>query len=71
MTVTCGQPGYEAQRTEEAALIDALTYASYRYNRVNAPRIAPERWRAVFVEADKLEQRYQAERKGEQLLSKT
>ena len=71
MTVTCGQPGYEAQRTEEAALIDALTYASYRYNRVNAPKIAPERWRAVFVEADALEARYQAERAGERLVRET
>ena len=60
------------QRTDLATarqrVIEDLTYASYRYNRTQAPAIPPERWRAVFVEADKLEQRYQAERTGDQLM---
>jgi hypothetical protein len=52
-------------------MIDFLTFASYRYNRIQAPQIAPERWRAVFVAADALEACYQAELAGAGLLRET
>lgn len=53
------------------AQIDYLTFACYRFNRNTAPHIEARQWRKAFVEADALEARYQAEREGEQLLSKT
>ena len=50
------------------AIIDALPYMSYRYNRTAAPQIPAERWQAVYREALALEARYQAERAGEEIV---
>lgn len=49
-------------------LMDSLTYASYCHQRRISPHIEAWRWHRVFRDADALEQRYQAERKGEHLL---
>ena len=59
---------YAMPVNDTARIIEDLTYDSYCHQRRLAPQIAPERWRAVFVDADKLEQRYQAERKGESVM---
>jgi hypothetical protein len=49
--------------TTFAELIDELTYRNYSYNRKRSPEIPAEKWRKVFSNADKMEKRFQAERK--------
>lgn len=48
--------------TSVLAVIDALTFASYRFNRDRSPEIAPERWGRIFAGVEALEARYQRER---------
>ena len=42
-------------------LVDALTYASYKFNRMRSPEITPERWAKIYPQAEHLEAHYQAE----------
>jgi hypothetical protein len=44
------------------ALMDDLTYRSYVRAREESPDISPKSWAMVYVDADKLEERYQRER---------
>jgi hypothetical protein len=53
--------------TTERIVIDHLTYASYRWQRINSPEVSPERWGLIFRDWRALEARYQAEtNKGNQ-----
>ena len=45
----------------QAAVVDALTYASYRANRLRSPEVAPERWALIFPSIDEMEERFQRE----------
>ena len=42
-------------------IIDALTYASYRYNRDLAPHITAQEWVCVYGPTDEMESRYRDE----------
>ncbi len=46
---------------EKGGFIDELTYTSYKFNRDRSPEIAPEQWRCIFPDVDKLERRYKQE----------
>lgn len=45
-----------------SAVLDELTYSSYRTQRLTAPHISPERWGLIFKDWKALEARYQGER---------
>ena len=44
-----------------AQLVDALTYANYKFNRMRSPEITPEQWAKIYPQAEQLEERYQRE----------
>ena len=52
--------------TDEALILDELTYRNYRWNRLNNPKISSERWKRVFpsVMVDFMEARVIAETKN-------
>ena len=52
---------WDADSSVDEGLVRYLEYCSYRQQRISAPHIAPARWRAVYVEADRLEREYQRE----------
>jgi len=45
------------------AIIDELTYHSYRFNRLYAPRITPQEWATIYQNAERMEQRFQREQR--------
>jgi hypothetical protein len=45
-------------------LVDDLTYASYKFNRLNCPDITPESWAKIFRNADIYEARFQEEQRN-------
>lgn len=45
-------------------VIDGLTYASYRANRLTFPEISPERWGLIFADVEAMERRLATERKN-------
>lgn len=51
---------------QKAALIDDLTYQSYKANRDRAPHVSVERWGMVYRDVDALEARYQREKDQDQ-----
>jgi hypothetical protein len=46
------------------AVLDALTYASYRANRARAPHIPPAAWARIYPDAAAMETRYRDELRG-------
>ena len=42
-------------------VVDELTYRNYVFNRQNRPDIQPERWAAIYPDAENMEKRYQQE----------
>lgn len=49
---------------KDLAMIDNLTYASYKHNRQQFPQISPERWALIFPHASDLEEIYQHQLKN-------
>ena len=47
--------------------IDELLYASYKFNRLNAPQITPAQWATIYKNAAELENMFQTERAIEYL----
>lgn len=47
--------------SDTRGIIDSMTYASYRHQRVVAPHVLPRAWSVVFVGWEELEERYQRE----------
>jgi hypothetical protein len=48
-------------------IIAQLMYSSYRFNRLHAPGIKPERWAAIYPNAEALENAFQTEKAIESL----
>ena len=42
-------------------IVDDMTYASYKFNRLNRPDISPEKWATIFRDGATLEKWYQKE----------
>ena len=50
--------------TANSDIIDALTYASYRRQRLISPEVAPERWAKIYeCDTAKMELKFQKENK--------
>jgi hypothetical protein len=42
-------------------LVDTLTYASYKANRLRSPEVTPERWALIYHTVYEMEERFQKE----------
>lgn len=42
-------------------IVDDMTYASYKFNRLNRPDISPEKWATIYRDGAVLEKWYQKE----------
>lgn len=47
--------------TDTMALVDYLTYASYKANRLRSPEVTPERWALIYHTVGEMEERFQKE----------
>lgn len=54
----------QMQLQGETIVIDWLMYRSYEFNRFRKPEIDPERWRAIYFNADVYEKIYQQNLRG-------
>lgn len=52
----------ESLLSGERKALDHLMYASYAFNRDNAPYIKPESWRKVYINAEAYEKIYEKEK---------
>jgi hypothetical protein len=56
-----GHNKIDRQIPELMAMVDDLTYCSYRANRLRSPEVTPERWALIYHTVYEMEERFQKE----------